>query len=260
MRCLTALGRAAEARALVKEMYAAPRDESERVFAARRIHGGVFRKRASRAFEEWTVEVRGVRGSERPGRSDRGPCARGAASQGLPGRLRRKLALAFALRFGVLGRTWAPIPGAFAHPFQYGPLDLHDGFREKREPRFSERLRALEQEPSPGDRLLRLWHEKSGTASSLVLFLPELFPALQLACSSLDGKTLAGVFDRLSRDIARYGTGFPDLFLIDPEGAPIVAEVKGPNDVLRPEQIGWLRHFRDIGQRAVVILARPAAT
>jgi hypothetical protein len=254
VRCLLALSRRAEADALVAEMHRGPLDESERVFAARRMPIPVRRprQRASRAFEEWTVAVKPGGEASIEARSLEALIDRGYRGAFAENWLWRSL---FGLAFWE--ETWAPIPGAFAHPFQYGPLDLHDGFRERREPAITRRLQKLEQDPAPGPALLCRWQDKRGTASSLVSFLPELFPALQLACSSIPGRTLAGVFERFSRDIARYGTGFPDLFLVDTDGNPLVAEVKGPNDVLRPEQIGWLRHFNEVGLRAVVVLARP---
>lgn len=246
VRSLEKLGRRDEATALVQAMLAGPLDESERIFSEKRLAG----KRLApsrRAFEVWTIEVE-------PGpepielRTLEALRANGYQGAFAENALWRTL---FGLTFWE--ELWAPIPGAFAHPFQYGPLDLHEGWRERREPIITEKLRRLASEERPGERLLGLWRSKHGTASALVFFPPESFPALELASSALHGKHLAPVFERLSRDIARYDSGFPDLFLIDPNGLPLVAEVKGPNDVLRPEQIGWLEHFAASGLRAAVI-------
>jgi hypothetical protein len=67
---------------------------------------------------------------------------------------------------------------------------------------------------------------------------------------------MAAVFDRLSRDLRRYERGFPDLFLTDPEGRVFLAEVKGPGDILRPEQRGWLEYFEGVGLRRAVVQVR----
>jgi hypothetical protein len=70
---------------------------------------------------------------------------------------------------------------------------------------------------------------------------------------ALTGAELAAVCDRLSRDLRRYGSGLPDLFLTHPERERVLlAEVKAPGDVLRPEQRGWLAHSPDCGIPATV--------
>lgn len=249
VRSLEKLGRREEAVALVEAMLAGPLDESERIFSERRLAGKRLApsRRAAPVFEVWTVEV-AAGDAPIEVRTLEALQAKGYQGAFAENALWRSL---FGLAFWE--EIWAPVAGAFAHPFQYGPLDLHDGWRERREPTISEKLARLIEEEKPGQRLLDLWRSKHGTASSLVFFPPESFPALELATRTLSGKHLAPVFERLSRDLSRYGSGFPDLFLVSPEGLPVVAEVKGPNDVLRPEQIGWLEHFVASGLRAAVI-------
>ena len=61
------------------------------------------------------------------------------------------------------------------------------------------------------------------------------------------GADLAMVADRLSLDLRRYGHGFPDLFLVGPDGRWSLVEVKAPGDVLRPEQEGWLEYLHAAG-------------
>jgi len=153
----------------------------------------------------------------------------------------------FGLAFWDL--IFAPLPGAFAHPYQSGPLDLRrPEFRERREPGFRERLA----EVAAGDfsALRRTMREKRGIACSLLSwdFEERVFEAA-LAC--IPGAGLAAVFDRLSRDIRRYGRGFPDLFVWREEDFELL-EVKGPGDQLRPEQRGWLAHMEAAGLPAIV--------
>lgn len=88
------------------------------------------------------------------------------------------------------------------------------------------------------------------------MFERELEPRLELALEHLAGADLAVVADRLSRDLRRYGHGFPDLFLVGPDGRWSLVEVKAPGDVLRPEQEGWLEYLHAAGLPVSVLHLR----
>ena len=77
---------------------------------------------------------------------------------------------------------------------------------------------------------------------------------LELALSRLEGRHLATVLDRLSRDLGRYRRGLPDLFVVTP-AAPgfVLLEVKGPGDRLRPEQVAWLDYLDANGLPCTVL-------
>lgn len=264
-RLLTGLGRAAEALALCREIGAQPRDEGERVFADRfgdrlraRLAADPQRRPSRRPAQNGvlaTVASRILAVERSPGPVE-AVALTALAAEGLRGFfaenwLWRTL---FGLAFWDL--LYAPVPGAFVQPFQYGPRDLYDGFRAARAAAVEERLEQLAADPRPGPALLGRWDEKLGTASRLVHFAPELRPHLELAACSLSGAELAAVCDRLSRDLRRHGKGFPDLFLVDETGRPLLAEVKAPADELRPEQRGWLEYFERCGIRTVVLRLR----
>ncbi len=155
--------------------------------------------------------------------------------------------------------VFAPVAGAFQHPFQYGPLDLHSpDFRAARAAAIEERLEELRSEPEPGPRLLEIHDDKFGVGNRLVTWHDSLRPLLELALSRLHGRQLAIICDRLSRDVRRYRRGFPDLFLLDEDHGDgfRLYEVKGPGDQLRPEQKTWLDYFADQGIRASVLRVR----
>ncbi len=249
VRVLRRLGRADEAEALRDAMAAAPRDESERIFCQR----GPRDRRLERPrlpSREVAIALHG----EEP--TIEAAVLRTLSAEGYRGFFAENWLWRSLCGLALWEQVFAPVPGAFTHRFQYGPRDLHDGFRAAREPAISARLAALAAEPHPGPRLLALWDEKFGTANRLVAFAQELRPALELALDALDGTRLAAVVDRLSRDLRRYGSGFPDLFLLDPRGEILLAEVKGPGDVLRPEQEGWIAYFNRSGIPAIVLHAR----
>lgn len=245
IRILRHLERRDEASALLAQVRAAPLDESERIFAERDERG---RRRRRPIPERSLVAARGD-GVERT-------ALEALAAEGFRGFfaenwLWRSL---FGLAFWDI--VFAPIPGAFTHRFQYGPRDLYDGFRAAREEAISARIEALRVEPRLPAALLARWDEKYGVANRLVAFAAQLRPHLELALESVAGPQFAAVADRLSRDLRRYASGFPDLFLVGPGGDILLAEVKGPGDVLRPEQESWLEYLNDHGLPAVVLQVR----
>lgn len=248
VRVLRRLGRVDEARALLAAVAAAPRDESERIFAERGPRGRRAR-RPDLPTQELTVRL-----SHHP--NVEAAALETFIARGYRGFFAENWLWRALCGLALWDLVFAPVPGAFTHRFQYGPRDLHEGFRATREPEVSERIAALAADPRPGPRLLALWEEKYGTANPLVAFAPGVRPSLELALGVLDGRRIAAVVDRLSRDLRRYGAGMPDLFLVDPGGEALLAEIKGPGDALRPEQEGWIEFLNGAGLPAVVVHAR----
>ena len=276
-RLLAARGGLAEAARLCRQIAADPRDESERVFAGSfgarlesRRGGGRSTRRRVLAPDERILRVRPA--SKLSLERDAGSCEPMVPSDSVARPDSSEGAALAALRaegyHGFFAENWlwralfglafwdivyAPVPGAFLHPFQWGPRDLYDGFRAARAERIEERLSELATR-SDLLPLLALWERKRGTAAALVAFDARLRPDLELALRTLSGAELAAVCDRLSRDLRRYGCGLPDLFLTHPERERLLlAEVKAPGDELRPEQRGWLAHFAECGIPATVL-------
>jgi hypothetical protein len=246
VRILTRLRRDAEAAALQAEIAAAPLDESEQVLARRGAPGRRLR-RAEIPFMEVAIAAQ-----------DRAKPVEQAAlgaleARGYAGFFAENWLWRSLCGLALWDLVFAPVPGAFTHRFQTGPHDLHEGFRAAREPAISDRLTELAREARPGRRLLELWDEKFPTANRLVAFAAELRPALELAASTLDGSRMAAVLDRLSSDLRRHGAGLPDLFLVDPHGEILLAEVKSPSDALRAQQEGWIEYLNRHGLPTVVL-------
>ena len=255
-RVLARLGRVAEALQLCEAIAAEPRDEGEAVFARKFAH-----------------RLRRMRGEPLP------PLKRRSRPQSRLALVKRDdlaveqavlEALADAGQDGFFAENWlwkslfglafwdvifAPVAGAFQHPFQLGPLDLHSpSFRSARADAIDQRLAALRAAARPGPDLMRVYDEKRPIANYLVAWQEDLRPALQLASSRLTGAQLAWVFDRLSRDLRRYRRGFPDLFVLRREAPGFeLYEVKAPGDQLRPEQTAWIDYLNEGGIPASIL-------
>ena len=148
--------------------------------------------------------------------------------------------------FGLLfwDAIFAPVPGAFFHPFQSGPADLHHPqFRCRRRAEFDAGFQAL----ADGEhraRILARYREKSGRLSPFVHWgrLSEALLAQALDCLPADH--LALCFERLLADIAANRAGLPDLIQFWPAQRRYrMVEVKGPGDRLQDNQRRWLDFF-----------------
>lgn len=154
----------------------------------------------------------------------------------------------FAYAFWDL--LFAPVPGAFIHPFQGAPLDIDGpGFYEARREGLEARLAELRQSPR---RLLAKAEAKAGLACSFVNPRHLTMAMLEAAVDHVPPEALCGALATLARHPRAFDSGFPDLFLYGPEGCALW-EVKGPGDTLRPEQDRWLRAFRGWGVAAEVV-------
>lgn len=147
------------------------------------------------------------------------------------------------------------VPGAFQNPFQWGPLDLYQpGFIDKRNTSIVDRLNDVRSSSHFASDLLSRFDEKYGIINHFVHWDHNLRECLQIALQHIPQKTLAATFEKLLRDLRRYGAGFPDLFIYSPESGDYwFWEVKGPGDTLRPNQKMWLRFFQECGLPVAVL-------
>ncbi|PAV24931.1 nuclease [Tamilnaduibacter salinus] len=165
--------------------------------------------------------------------------------------------------FGLLcwPALYAPLPGAFFHPFHAGPADLYrEDFVARRQSLFDDCLAALDR----GDyreRIRTTWREKWGITCPLVVWsaLPESL--LELALSLIPPEHLRVVFDRLLRDLRHNRSGLPDLIRFDRQhrGYEMI-EVKGPGDRLQDHQRHWLEFGLSHGLPMAVYHVRWAET
>ncbi|MFD4838554.1 VRR-NUC domain-containing protein [Achromobacter sp. NPDC058515] len=147
--------------------------------------------------------------------------------------------------FGLLcwPAIFAPLPGAFFHPFQRGPADLDaPDFHARRQAQFADCLAHLDT-PAYRDAILRRYADKSGVQSPFVFWgaLSEALLAQALDC--LPAAHLKLYFARLLRDVKANRSGLPDLIRFWPtERRYELIEVKGPGDKLQDNQIRWLQY------------------
>lgn len=145
--------------------------------------------------------------------------------------------------FGLLcwDAIFAPLPGAFFHPFHSGPVDLYSPeFHPRRQALFEECLARLEQPDYP--QLLReRYREKFGIQSPFVFWAMLDEPLLEMALHCIPPKHLQACFSRLLQDLKANRAGMPDLIQFYPhERRYRMIEVKGPGDRLQDNQKRWL--------------------
>lgn len=147
--------------------------------------------------------------------------------------------------FGLLcwPAIFAPLPGAFFHPFQSGPADLGaPDFAARRAALFDACLELLDT-GAYRQAILQRHAEKNGVQSPFVFWgtVDEALLALALDC--IPAAHLKLLFTRLLRDVKANRTGFPDLVRFWPaQRRYAFVEVKGPGDKLQDNQIRWLQY------------------
>jgi hypothetical protein len=152
--------------------------------------------------------------------------------------------------FGLLfwDAVFAPLPGAFFHPFQSGPADLHSAdFQQRRATLFEA---GFAQFDSGGYKqaIWRNFRAKAGIQSPFVFWesIDEALLAMALDC--LPPLHLRKCFERILQDIKTNRSGLPDLIQFWPaEKRYQMIEVKGPGDRLQDNQVRWLHYFAEHG-------------
>ncbi|MBB3102226.1 VRR-NUC domain-containing protein [Azomonas macrocytogenes] len=161
--------------------------------------------------------------------------------------------------FGLLcwEAIFAPLPGAFFHPFHAGPADLRrPDFFSRRAELFANCLRALD-DGSHAERIRRTWRDKHGLLSPFVYWglMDEALLELALAC--LPTTHLKICFERLLHDVPNNRCGLPDLIQFWPaERRYRMIEVKGPGDRLQDNQRRWFEHASRHGLPVAVCQVR----
>lgn len=148
--------------------------------------------------------------------------------------------------FGLLcwEAIFAPLPGAFFHPFHSGPADLlRPDFYRRRAELFAACLAQLDSDAYQVT-IRRHFAAKQDIQSPFVHWgvLHEALLDQALACLPPDH--LRQWFERLLRDIQANRAGLPDLIQFWPEREQPpryrMIEVKGPGDRLQDNQRRWL--------------------
>ncbi|QHD01401.1 nuclease [Pseudomonas sp. S04] len=145
--------------------------------------------------------------------------------------------------FGLLcwPAIFAPLPGAFFHPFQRGPVDLlSEDFHTRRAELFQACLGELD-DGRYAATIRQRFHAKAGVQSPFVFWGVLTEELLELALLCLPPEHLKHWFDRLLQDIKANRSGMPDLIQFWPQQKTYrMIEVKGPGDRLQDNQVRWL--------------------
>lgn len=167
-----------------------------------------------------------------------------------------------ALFTGLVGlllwpAIFAPRPGAFFHPFQAAPKDLHQtDFCAARQPLIEQNLALLDGDHWPAE-LRRRFCAKRGLANPLVNWAVFDETLLELALVCVPAPLLAALTRRLLFDLPANRAGFPDLVQFYPAEQRLrLLEVKGPGDKLQDNQLRWLQFFAQHNIDAEVVHVR----
>ncbi|CAN5347589.1 nuclease Fan1 [soil metagenome] len=146
--------------------------------------------------------------------------------------------------FGLLcwEAVFAPVPGAFFHPFHSGPADLHSAdFHLRRKAQFADCLSQLDSNRYQST-VLKNFQLKYGTLSPFVAWEYLSEELLDLALHCIPAAHLKKCFERILLDIPTNRSGLPDLIQFWPkEQRYRMIEVKGPGDRLQDNQIRWIK-------------------
>ncbi|MDA0977367.1 MAG: VRR-NUC domain-containing protein [Proteobacteria bacterium] len=148
---------------------------------------------------------------------------------------------------------FAPVPGAFFHPFQRGPEDLYTpDFIARRRDLIDNRLAELTDAELLANRVLSCFEEKHGVNNALVHWGWLDRSMIETSLAHLPARHLGLIFRRLLSDLKNNSTGLPDLILFHDDEYRLV-EIKGPGDKLQKNQARWFRYFHQQGIPAEVI-------
>ena len=144
--------------------------------------------------------------------------------------------------------VFAPLPGAFFHPYQSSPADWGSpDFVPRRQDLFDQALSWLD-DSSYQDRIRRRWVDKMGLQCPLLTWPALNESILELALRCIPARHLKAVFQRMLLDWRDNRAGLPDLvrFLPALDWYELI-EVKGPGDRLQDNQRRWLAYFEQHG-------------
>jgi len=157
--------------------------------------------------------------------------------------------------FGLLcwPAIFAPLPGAFFHPFQRGPVDLlNEDFHERRAELFQACLAELD-DGRYRQTIRERFSEKWGVQSPFVFWGALNEALLEQALDCLPAEHLKHWFNRLLLDIKANRAGMPDLIQFWPQQKTYrMIEVKGPGDRLQDNQLRWLEFCHEHGMPIAV--------
>ncbi|MEQ8483650.1 MAG: VRR-NUC domain-containing protein [Pseudomonadales bacterium] len=155
--------------------------------------------------------------------------------------------------------VFAPVPGAFSHPFQLGPRDLFwPDFARARRCQIDAQVQALAAPGALAAAVRTTAASRRGIANRLVhwgAFTSALVDAL---LDAVPHDALAAIATHTIVNLHRARTGFPDLLMVYGRDAWELVEVKGPTDQLQPAQRVWIDTLQRQGLPVRVLRFRAA--
>ena len=140
---------------------------------------------------------------------------------------------------------FAPVEGAFYHPFQMAPADFRSAdFTARRRHLFTKRLQEIKRDGLAPFTLPNL-HLKQGISNPLVNWYSLSRQLLILALEKIPLTHWISIFEYLLTDIPAHRSGLPDLIYFPDTGGYELLEIKGPGDQLQKNQRRWMKHFAD---------------
>lgn len=158
--------------------------------------------------------------------------------------------------FGLLfwDKLYGDRDAATHSPFELLPATLSNGsFFEAHQDVIEDRLACIADEPSALKReLLKTSTKFYGRPNGVFRWRESMNDALFALLDHGDGEAIAKILRALCQEYAEVRYGYPDLMIIDDEGARFV-EIKTDGDQLRRNQLTRIRQLRDAGFRADVV-------
>ncbi len=142
---------------------------------------------------------------------------------------------------------FAPVKGAFTHPFQRGPHDLLDAEFTSRRSELVRQALALTLQPDWHSVLAERWHQKFGCSNSFISWYEDGWTIIEQALRHIPQPHWQAVFQRMLSDLRENCSGFPDLIRFTPESGYELLEVKSPTDKLQANQSRWMKLFEQTG-------------
>ncbi|WP_028772138.1 VRR-NUC domain-containing protein [Shewanella waksmanii] len=152
----------------------------------------------------------------------------------------------FCSLFGLLfwDIIFAPIPGAFQHPFQSAPSDMYQpSFTDTRRAAIDQRLKeiALTTTADIYQRIEQAYEQYFGYVNDWVDWSRVTLVHLQRLLDSVSDEFIALLLTYMLQSLKHHRSGLPDLFVYHPNGSGFeLIEVKGPTDKLQDNQKVWL--------------------
>jgi hypothetical protein len=143
---------------------------------------------------------------------------------------------------------FASVPGAFSHPFQHAPHDLHQAeFAELRGSVLEQCHATVTTICDNIPQYQQLWRERFGCLNPFVHWQSLDEQLLAKALERIPAEHWQAVFRRFWCDLKNHCSGLPDLILFPATGGYELIEVKGPGDRLQANQKAWMEYFATHG-------------